>query len=115
MDEIIFSTGELIRIHRKKLKMSQEELGARVGMDQKTISEYECDRRRPQKRQLRKLAKALYVTESDLQPTWKHDDTGQRSNNPLSPENIDKSILSLLVGLTHDDKCQIYHELKRRF
>lgn len=115
MKEIILSTGDLIRIHRKRLLMSQEELGFRIGADQKTISEYECNRRRPQRRLLRRLAKALHVTEADLQPTWKRDDTDKQSNNPLSPENIDKTILSLLVGLTYDVKCQIYRELERRF
>lgn len=53
--------GEKIKHLRKTRKMSQEELGEKVGIKRSTISNYEIGRRTPHLKDLQKLAEAFGV------------------------------------------------------
>lgn len=54
--------GERIRTYREALKMSQEELGKRVGLSKNSIYLYEKGERTPQSDNLLKIAAALQIT-----------------------------------------------------
>ena len=51
--------GENIREHRKKVGLSQKELGKRLGVSQQNIAQYETGKRMPKLETVRKIAKAL--------------------------------------------------------
>lgn len=55
------TTGQRIRALRKKRKLTQDELAVAADVGQATLSEWETDKRRPGKRLLAVLAKALGV------------------------------------------------------
>lgn len=55
------TTGQRIRALRKKRKLTQDELAVAAQVGQATLSEWETDKRRPGKRLLAALAKALGV------------------------------------------------------
>lgn len=55
------TTGQRIRALRKKRKLTQDELALAADVGQATLSEWETDKRRPGKRLLVVLAKALGV------------------------------------------------------
>jgi transcriptional regulator with XRE-family HTH domain len=52
---------QLIRDRREKLKLTQEELAARVGVPTQTIKQWESGRRSPAADKIRPLALALKV------------------------------------------------------
>jgi len=58
--------GERIRKLRRERNWTQKDLGERVGIDQKNISQYESDRIKPSNRTLQRFAQALGVTPSEL-------------------------------------------------
>ena len=64
--EIPNTTGEKIRIMRQKRKLSQRQLGEKVGMSQQQIGQYETGTRIPKTETLVKLAAALDCTIFDL-------------------------------------------------
>ena len=60
------TTGELIRMHRRKCGMSQRELAQLTGKECKAISLYENGKRKPNRDSLFKISKALGVDPSEL-------------------------------------------------
>ena len=64
--EVISSTGERIKSFRQKRKLSQKQLGEKVGMSQQQIGQYETGTRIPKTETLVKLAAALDCTLFDL-------------------------------------------------
>jgi transcriptional regulator with XRE-family HTH domain len=58
--------GDKVREARKKLNISQEELGFRTGLDRTYISGIERGKRNPSLQNINKIAKALKVTVSSL-------------------------------------------------
>lgn len=54
-------TGESIREHRKKIGISQKELGKRLGVSQQHIAQYETGKRIPKPDTIIKIARALNV------------------------------------------------------
>ena len=60
------SFGQRLRRLRKSKGLTQAELAYRVGMHELSISRYELDKRQPQVEEVRKLAEALGVPQSEL-------------------------------------------------
>lgn len=60
------TTGEKIKEARKKAKLSQKELGTRLGVSQAMIGQYESGKRNPKPETLKKIADALEVPISSL-------------------------------------------------
>ena len=60
--------GNRIREERRRLKLSQKELGERIGVRHNTISQYENATNSPEQDTLFKLAKVLDVKVDDLFP-----------------------------------------------
>lgn len=62
--------GSKIREIRKKKKMSQKELGEKIGVQHNTISSYENATNAPEQNSLFKIAQALDVKVDDLFPSF---------------------------------------------
>ena len=60
------SFGQRLRRLRKNKGLTQAELAYRVGMHELSISRYELDKRQPKVEEVRKLAEALGVPQSEL-------------------------------------------------
>ena len=58
--------GEKIQYYRKKNKLSQEELAARVGVSRQAVSKWELNDALPEVDKLAALAKAFGVTADEL-------------------------------------------------
>lgn len=58
--------GEALRAARLKRLMTAQELGARIGVDQRVISRWENDKARPRLSSLRKIADALGLSYDEL-------------------------------------------------
>ncbi len=58
--------GEAIVFFREERKLTQQELGERVGMSQKTISTIECNQREVSDEEIKRFSQALMVPENLL-------------------------------------------------
>ncbi len=58
--------GDRIKIHRKKARLTQKQLGELSGTSERTIQQYESHKRQPRIEQLHKIATALSVPIEDL-------------------------------------------------
>lgn len=56
------TTGQLIQQMRKRMKLSQKELGLKLGVSGSMIGQYENDLRNPKQETLQRIADALGVT-----------------------------------------------------
>jgi transcriptional regulator with XRE-family HTH domain len=54
--------GDRIRMHRARLRLSQAELGKRVGLSTNSVSAIEADRTDPRVSMVRRIAKELGVS-----------------------------------------------------
>ena len=54
--------SEKLRQSRKRVRMSQSQLAERVGVTQRSMTNYECGRAVPRRKTLRKMAEELHVT-----------------------------------------------------
>jgi transcriptional regulator with XRE-family HTH domain len=85
------NVGARIREHRKAKGLSQVELGQKVGLSQKTITNYERGEREPSLDTLRDLAKALEVPFERLVVL----DEGKKSEPPPKSPRVAKNKRSL--------------------
>ena len=60
------TTGQLIRFHRKRVGLTQKELGERAGIAEPTIRRYELGKLNPKYETLEKIAGALGVWVTNL-------------------------------------------------
>lgn len=60
------TTGQRIKAARTKVGLTQKELGAKLGVSESFIAQYETDKRKPKKETLKKIAEALDVYYLDL-------------------------------------------------
>lgn len=60
--------GKNIRENRKRMGLSQKELGERLGVSQQHIAQYENGKRIPKIETMRKIATALNISINDLMP-----------------------------------------------
>lgn len=65
------TTGQRIKKFRKKIGMTQEELGAILGVSGSMIAQYETDKRNPKYETLKRIAAALGVEWTELVPESK--------------------------------------------
>ncbi len=85
--------GQRISLHRKKLNISQEELGARLGVSRQAVSKWETDLSAPDLNNLIGLARELGVSLAELTET---------PEEPVPPKNAGKKwwfLLSVCVLL----------------
>ena len=54
--------SEKLRQSRKRVRLSQSQLAERVGVTQRSMTNYECGRDVPRRKTLRKMAEELHVT-----------------------------------------------------
>jgi transcriptional regulator with XRE-family HTH domain len=95
--------GKRIRILRKKLNLSLEELARNAGVSQSALSRIECDLRRPTSATISSVAKALKTTVKELRG---------ETFNPVDETSFDKQvgiIFARLDQITDTDK----HLLKK--
>lgn len=62
--------GDSIRENRKKARLSQKELGQKLGVSQQHIAQYENGKRIPKLETIRKIADALGIYISELAVDW---------------------------------------------
>lgn len=81
MDEMNLKkyVGNKIREERKKKRISQKELGERIGVKHNTISQYENATNSPEQDSLFKIARALDIKVDDLFPPMDNDDNLERA------------------------------------
>lgn len=85
--------GQRISLYRKKLNISQEELGARLGVSRQAVSKWETDLSAPDLNNLIGLARELGVSVAELTET---------PEEPVPPKNTSKKwwfLLSVCVLL----------------
>ena len=85
--------GQRISLYRKKLNISQEELGARLGVSRQAVSKWETDLSAPDLNNLIGLARELGVSVAELTET---------PEEPVPPKNAGKKwwfLLSVCVLL----------------
>jgi transcriptional regulator with XRE-family HTH domain len=58
--------GDSIKLYRKKLKLSREALSVKAKISEKSLYNYEENRRSPSVEQLDRIAKALKISSSEL-------------------------------------------------
>lgn len=95
--------GEKIRLARNMLGLSQEDLAARIGKDQKAVSKYELGQRRLFASDLPKLAHALEI------PIWYF------FEDALSSSEVDNEILKQIHNLPNQDAQVAALDLLRVF
>lgn len=79
--------GQRISLYRKKLNISQEELGARLGVSRQAVSKWETDLSAPDLNNLIGLARELGVSVAELTETPEEPSAAQDPALPLPPLN----------------------------
>ncbi|MDO6451888.1 helix-turn-helix domain-containing protein [Oceanobacillus profundus] len=74
--EIAVYVGKRIKEERKKNKMTQKELGEKIGVKHNTISSYESGVNAPEQNAIFKIARALDVKVDDLFPSKDDNNNG---------------------------------------
>ena len=97
------STGQRIKVLRKKHKMTQDELAEAIGANRVTIANYEGDKYNPSSEALLKIADALKVTTDFL--------LGNASQVDNLPSDAD--IKFALFGDPHNITDSQFEEVKR--
>ena len=82
--------GQRISLYRKKLNISQEELGARLGVSRQAVSKWETDQSMPDMSNLLALAREFSISVAELTETPEEDapDADGVENPPTSPSNF---------------------------
>ena len=88
--------GQNIRMARKQLSMSQEQLAEAIGANRVTISKYENGDYLPSVPALERLADALHTTPEELSGR----DPGIKKEAPAS--GLDDRLVEMLVNLSPD-------------
>jgi transcriptional regulator with XRE-family HTH domain len=60
--------GDLIKLHRERLGLTQDELGQRVGISRQAVQQWEANKTGPQRKVVPKLAVALGIDVAVLNP-----------------------------------------------
>ena len=82
--------GQRISLYRKNLNISQEELGARLGVSRQAVSKWETDQSVPDMNNLLALAREFSVSVAELTETPEEaaPDADGVENQPTSPSNF---------------------------
>ena len=81
--------GQRISLYRKKLNISQEELGARLGVSRQAVSKWETDLSTPDTNNLLGLAKEFSVSVAELTETPEEPSAAQDPALPPSPSQLE--------------------------
>ena len=81
--------GQHISLYRKKLNISQEELGARLGVSRQAVSKWETDLSAPDLNNLIGLARELGVSVAELTKTPEEPSAAQDPALPPSPSQLE--------------------------
>lgn len=81
--------GQRISLYRKKLNISQEELGARLGVSRQAVSKWETDLSTPDLNNLIGLARELGVSMAELTETPEEPSAAQDPALPPSPSQLE--------------------------
>lgn len=81
--------GQRISLYRKKLNISQEELGARLGVSRQAVSKWETDLSAPDLNNLIGLARELGVSVAELTETPEEPSAAQDLALPPSPSQLE--------------------------
>lgn len=92
----MMTTGERIKAARKNAKLTQKELGAKLGIAYQTLAQWENDLRNPKYETLQKIASALEIDLSELLP----DDRQQTVDDTLKLFGITDPYSQRLVAVT---------------
>ena len=92
--------GNRIREERKNKKLSQRELGDRIGVKHNTISQYENGTNSPEQNTLFEIARALDIKVDDLFPPMDIDDQNDNFGRALKmAEGLDLNHINFLKTL----------------
>jgi len=92
--------GNRIREERKKSRLSQKELGEKIGVKHNTISQYENATNSPEQDSLFKIARALNIKVDDLFPPMNVDDKSESFERALKmAEGLDLKEINFLKSL----------------
>ena len=81
--------GQRISLYRKKLHISQEELGARLGVSRQAVSKWETDLSAPDLNNLIGLARELGVSVAELTET---------PEEPVPPKNTSNKVTAITIA-----------------
>lgn len=85
------TTGQKITAARKRKKIKQKELAAKLNVSAANIYQYERDKRKPKLETIRKFAAALGVSDRELMGDFELDNSGSPTiQDMLSAENWDR-------------------------
>lgn len=92
--------GNRIREERRKRRISQKELGERIGVKHNTISQYENATNAPEQDSLFRISRALDIKVDDLFPPLNIDDTNLNFERALGmSKDLDLTEISFLRQL----------------
>lgn len=98
--------GDKIRFHRKRLGMTQTELGARLGVQVNAVSKWECGRVESiPTSKIKEIAKIFGVA-----PSYLIDDEQPADSGELS--ELDSQIMALVKSLSEEHKRVILAQLR---
>ena len=109
------STGEKIKIARKKAGLTQRELGEKLGVSQSAVGQFEMDRPNPKLETLEKIASALKTPISELLDNnfantreWKELEKLRDKTEKESTETLSAILNTLKEIITRNDECDIF-------
>lgn len=109
------STGEKIKIARKKAGLTQRELGEKLGVSQSAVGQFEMDRSNPKLETLEKIASALKTPISELLDNnfantreWKELEKLRDKTEKESTETLSAILNTLKEIITRNDECDIF-------
>ena len=112
--------GNRIRELRKKKKMSQKELGEKIGVQHNTISSYENATNAPEQNSLFKIAQALDIKVDDLFPSVSSDvstddlERTLRMTKDLGVNDINllKSLIEKSLSLDKEEREKFFDSIR---
>lgn len=111
------SIGERIRDYRKKVGLSQKELGKMLDVSQQHIAQYESGKRTPKLDTIQKIATSLNVNINDLLESPLNDSSLYQAfkDASISDAPIGRQFINAELTIQVDDWQQIDIELVKRF
>ena len=116
--ELVKFVGSRIKEERKKKKMTQKELGEKIGVKHNTISAYESGINAPEQNAIFKIARALDVKVDDLFPS-KHEKTNELERALKMTDGLDikdieflNNLLEKTLSLKGEDREKFLESIK---
>lgn len=116
--ELAEYVGRRIKEERKKKKMTQKELGERIGVRHNTVSSYEAGTNAPEQNAIFKIARALDIAVDDLFPEKENvtDELERALKMAEGLEVKDIEFLNELIGktlsMTEEERAKFLESIK---